>query len=139
MVQPDDVRLRLVLIVALLMFGQVRLEQNRWWRSPQAVARLGLSAEQTGTIERAYAQAAADEASSSLDVIRFTNELCVAIDGDADDDTLLNLTQRIAAAQSREASTARRFGVALNAALATRQLPTVPPNASTAAEPRQSR
>lgn len=126
MVPPADVRLNrphqkathrrvcAALVAFLLVCSPAQLEPVRWWWSASIVSTLGVTPEQSSTIERLYEAGLSARRSASEDVINLTEKVARRLRDGVYDGELLKLTSQLANARRNECEQ-RRGSLALSA------------------------
>jgi hypothetical protein len=92
--------LRSVLILAALtVMLEARVESTRWWWSPTVIAALGLSPAQSSALDRAYERSIPVRQRLAERIVALTDRVEQLNDRDAADEELMPVTEQLAHAQ----------------------------------------
>ena len=91
------------LLVALMVIGlEIRTQPVRWWHAPHIVEQLHLSRAECDEIDRLYDASLPAAREASLQAARAMNGIARQLESSFVEETLLELTQNLAAAQTHE-------------------------------------
>ena len=100
---------RTLVVAVLVVSSPVRTQPARWWRSPRVVQQLRLTRQECEEIDRVYEAAAPSQRAASSEVARLLNEIGRQMNDGFVEETLLTLTNRLAAAEAHEAAIRRQL------------------------------
>jgi hypothetical protein len=91
-----------LVLAAVVVLDQARLEHDRWWRSPRVVALLRLAPEQSMAVEQLYEEGLPARNHAAENVIYLEEELKYSKQWNGSDDELRRLTEELARARVAE-------------------------------------
>jgi len=100
---------RAFVIFLVLAYTQAMLESDRWWSSPSIVSALGISSEQSATIEQLYEQSLEARRHASEEVMELTGQITELILARVFDEQLLHLTEKLTKARYDQGELSRRM------------------------------
>ena len=104
-------RWRRVLLGVLIVIAQVRLEPSRWWRSPPIIGALQMTPEQSRAAQRVYEESQEARTRTAQEVMELTAHIIQLLRAGQYEGELLQLTERLARAQTSQCEMRRQLFV----------------------------
>ena len=114
---------RILLIGVVIVCAPIRAQPARWWRSPDAIAALGLTPAECDEIEQLYRRSVPAQQAASVEAAQALNAIARQLDDHFVEERLLALTERLAAAQGHAQAVERDLSHRARAVCARRHMP----------------